>query len=406
MEQWKKNLYILWGAVFLLMAAMTSIMPFLPLHIEQNMGIESDKDISLWAGFIFGANFFSAFLFSPIWGRIADRYGRKIMILRSGFGMAIVVSLMGLANNVYQLFFLRLLNGVIAGFNPSAIALVATGTPKDKVGYALGTLQSGAVAGTIIGPTLGGFVADYIGFKRIFVYTGILILIAAFIVLFFVKEDFDKKEAKEHKSSFKNDFQTIIKTQPLLALFSVSFLITFAAQNVLPILPLFIKELGPPGGRISFFAGIVAGVMGFANMLASPKLGKLGDKYGSEKVLFYSLLGAAIFFLPQGFAGNVWQLMFWRFLLGITLGGLLPSVNSLVRLFAPKGLESTTYGYSNSAIFLGGMLGPITGGILAGFIGFQGVFLFTAIILFIDSIWVKRMINKKIQNVKGESTII
>ena len=239
MEQWRRNLYILWGAVFLLMAAMTSVIPFLPLHIEQNMGIQSEDMIATWAGLIFGANFFTAFLFSPFWGNMADKYGRKLMILRSGFGMAIVITLMGLATNVYQLLLLRLLNGVIAGFNPAAIALVATNTPKERVGFALGTLQSGAVAGSIIGPLLGGLLAEYIGFRQIFLYTGILILISTFIVLFFVKEEF-MPSAKAQEKSFVKDFNTIIGTQPLLALFGVSFLVQFAALNVMPILPLYI----------------------------------------------------------------------------------------------------------------------------------------------------------------------
>lgn len=404
MEQWKKNLYILWSASFLLMAAMTSVIPFLPLHIEQNMGIISEEKVAIWAGLIFAANFFTAFLFSPFWGKVADKYGRKLMILRSAFGMAIVISLMGLATNVYQLLFLRLLNGMIAGFNPAAIALVATNTPKEKTGYALGLLQSGMVGGSIIGPLLGGLFADYIGFRQIFIYTGILVAIAGIIVLIFLKDDF-KPDKTAIKTSYLADIRIIAKTQPLIALFGVSFLIQFATLNVMPILPLFVQDLSPPGGRISFFAGLIAATTGFSNMLVSPKLGKIGDKYGAEKVLFFSIIGAAIFFIPQGFSTNVWQLMIWRFLLGITLGGLLPSVNSLIRKFAPIGMESRTYGYSNSAIFLGNMLGPITGGFFAGIIGFKGVFLFTALLLFVNGFWVKSIVYKKIQGVKLQEKI-
>jgi len=397
MEQWRKNLYILWGAVFLLMAAMTSIMPFLPLHIEQNMGIESQDKVAMWAGLIFAANFLTAFIFSPIWGKLADKYGRKVMLLRSGFGMAIVISLMGLAQNVYQLLALRLLNGMISGFNPAAIALVATSAPKEKVGYALGTLRSGAVAGAIIGPLLGGFFADIVGYRHIFVYTGVIIFVSAMIVLTFVKEEFTKPKKDEIVSSgFWEDFKIIANTKPLLALFSVSFLIQFAVLNVVPVLPLFISSLNPPGGKISFFAGLVVSMSGFAEMIAAPKLGKLGDKYGSEKVLFYSLLGASLFFIPQGLSANVWQLMIWRFMLGLTIGGLLPSIDSLTSRFAPKGMESRAYGYSNSALFLGNMLGPIVGGQLAGRIGLNGIFFFTASLLFLNGIWVKNSVHKQI----------
>ncbi len=404
MELWRRNLYILTGSVFLIFGAMTSVMPFLPLHIEQNMGLKSQDEITMWAGFIFAANFLSAFIFSPIWGKLADKYGRKMMVIRSGFGMAIVTSLMGLATNVYQLFFLRLLNGVVAGFNPAAIALVASNTPKEKIGYALGILQSGAVAGSIIGPLLGGFFADYVGFRKIFLYTGIFILIAGFVVLFLVKEDF-KPDTSSEKRSMAGDFSVIAQTKPLMALFSVAFLIQFAALNITPVLPLFIQDLNPPLGMVSFFSGLVAATTGFANMLASPKLGKLGDKIGHEKILFYSIMGAALFFLPQGLSPNVWVLMGWRFMLGLTLGGLLPSVNSLIRLFAPEGMVSRTYGYSNSAIFLGNMMGPISGGFLAGIVGLHGVFIFTSLLLLVNGLWVRASVNKQIAALRSQGVI-
>ncbi len=393
MEQWKKNLYILWGAGFILMAAMSSIMPFLPLHIEKNMGIESQNDIIMWSGLIFGINFLTAFLVAPLWGKLADKHGRKIMILRSGFGMALVTILMGFATNVFQLFFLRLINGLVVGFNPASIALVATNTPKEKTGYALGLLTSGAVAGTIIGPLYGGILAEYITYNQIFIFTGFLIFIAALIVLFFVKESFVLDKNIISKSMIE-DFKTIVRTKPLASVFLVVFIIQFAIMSINPILSLFVIELEPPGGKISFFAGLIAAAAGFTNVFSAPSLEKLGDKFGPEKVLFYSMLGAAILFVPQGFSTNVWQLMFWRFLLGFALGGLLPSINSIIKKFAPKGMESITYSYSSSASFLGNLLGPIIGGILAGFIGFNGIFFIIAGLLALSGIIVRIFIYR------------
>ena len=401
MEQWRRNLYILWGAVFLLMAAMTSIIPFLPLYIKQDMGIVSKGEVALWSGLIFGVNFLMAFLISPFWGKLADRYGRKLMVLRAGFGMAVIITSMGLATNVYQLFLLRLLNGLFSGFNPASIALVAANTPKEKAGYALGVLQSGTVAGSIIGPLLGGILAGYIGFRNIFFYTGLMILVAVLIVLFFVKEDF-KPDLSMGKSSLTANFKVIAKTEPLLSLFFISFMIQFAALNVMPVLPLYIEELGVSGGSVAFFAGLIAASTGFANMLSSPKLGKLGDQYGSDKVLYFSLLAAAFLFIPQAFSTNIWQFVLWRFLLGIALGGLMPSINALVRQYAPKGMVSRTFGFSSSAVFLGNMLGPIAGGTLAGFIGLKGIFLFTSVLLFFNFFWMRSRVNHKLQTDRGK----
>lgn len=399
MLRWKKNLFVLWGAGFVLMAAMSSIMPFLPLHIAQNFGIASESEVSMWSGLIFGVNFLSAFLISPFWGKLADRYGRKVMLLRSGFGMAIVTLLMGFATNVYQLLFLRLINGLVAGFIPASVALIATDVPKEKTGYALGILNSGTVAGTIIGPLFGGVAAEFVGYNQIFIYTGILVFIGALLVLFLVNEEFTPVP-KEESTSFIKDFKEIIQIKPLLAIFSVAFLIQYAIMNINPVLSLYVQEIIPPLGKVSFFAGIIVALTGFSNMIFSPKLGKLGDKYGSEKVLFFSLLTASILFVPQAFSDSVWQLMIWRFFLGITLGGLLPSVNSLISIFAPEGKESLTYSFCSSATFLGNFLGPITGGVLAGLVGFSGLFLFTGGLLLISTYFVSKSINKRIESIK------
>ncbi len=384
MELWRKNLYILWSAGFVFMAGMTSIMPFLPLHINKNMGLSSPAEVSLWAGLIFGINFLSAFFVSPLWGKLGDRYGRKIMILRSGFGMAIITILMGFATNVYQLLLLRFLNGLVAGFNPASVALVAANTPKAKTGYALGLLNSGAVAGSIIGPLYGGILAEYVTYNQIFIITGILILIAALIVLFFVKEEFTPDMSVVNKSIVA-DFRLVMGTQPLIMVFFIVFIVQFAIMNINPILSLFVLELEPPGGRVAFFAGLIAAAAGITNVFAAPKLGKVSDTRGPEIVLLLSVIAAAILFVPQGFSTDVWQLMFWRFMLGFALGGILPSTNSIIKKYAPEGLESTTYSYSSSASFLGNLLGPIVGGLLLGIMDFKGVFLLTASILFLSS---------------------
>jgi len=164
MEMWKRNLIILYVGQFLVMAAMSTVTPFLPLYLQQ-LGITDPEEVRFWSAVIFGANLFTAFIFSPIWGKLADRYGRKVMLVRSGISMAIIITLMGFATNHFQLLLLRLLNGMMAGFIPAAIALTATNTPKERSGYALGILHSGSVGGTICGPLLGGFMADSFGFS-------------------------------------------------------------------------------------------------------------------------------------------------------------------------------------------------------------------------------------------------
>jgi DHA1 family multidrug resistance protein-like MFS transporter len=395
MERWKKNLVILCVGQFLVMAAMSSIIPFLPLYLQE-LGITDPEEVRIWAGIIFGANFLTAFIFSPIWGKLADRHGRKIMLVRSGIGMAIVITLMGFATNHIHLLILRLINGTISGFIPAAIALTATNTPKERVGYALGILQSGAVAGAICGPLIGGLMASVVGFSAIFSYTGIFIFIATIIVIFLVHETFEKKEHEE-KTSFLDDFKKIVARKPILSLFTVALMTQLAMLGTLPLIPLYVQELAHSAEYLAFFAGLTAAVMGLANMLASPQLGKLGDKVGSHYVLIFSIIGAALFTFPQAFVQELWQLIILRFLLGLCLGGMLPSINSLIRHYAPEGMESRTYGYSNSAMFIGNMLGPIIAGFLASQLGIRSIFIWATFLLLANAVWIKWIIFSTIK---------
>ncbi len=152
MEQWKVNLIVLWFGQFLVMAGMTMIVPFLSLYLQNDLGLQDEHQIGTWAGLIFAGNFVTSFLFQPLWGKLSDRYGRKVMLLRSGFGMAIVMTMMGFATAPWHLLVLRMVNGTISGFNPASISLVSSTAPKEKMGFVMGTLQSGAIAGTILGP--------------------------------------------------------------------------------------------------------------------------------------------------------------------------------------------------------------------------------------------------------------
>lgn len=381
---WKRNLYILMGSQFLVMSAMTMIIPFLPLYLQE-LGVTDPDAVSVWSGLIFAANFVTAFIFAPIWGRLADKYGRKSMILRSGFGMAIVLTLTGFATGPWTLLLLRLMNGMISGFIPAAIGLMSMSTPKKQMGYSLGMLQAGAVAGSISGPLFGGVMADIMGFRMIFYITGASILVAAFVVLFFVKEQFEPVQQKE-KTSTIDDFRTITAIKPIMALYMVFFIVQAALIGINPLLSIFVQELRP-GGNVAFFAGLAMSVMGFANMGASPILGRFSDRKGHQYVLLFSLLFVALVSFPQAFVTSYWQLLVLRFLLGLGLGGLLPMINSLLRNHAPEGMESRTYGFSNSFMYLGSMIGPALGGLISGVFGIRSLFLFSGVLLMLN-VWI------------------
>ncbi|WP_339316041.1 MFS transporter [Paenibacillus sp. FSL R10-2734] len=394
-ETWKVNLLVLWFGQFLVNAGMTMITPFLTLYLAKDLGVQGEHEIGIWAGLIFAANFLTSFIFQPLWGKLADKYGRKIMLLRSSFGMAIVMVLMGFAQSPMQLLLLRLLNGTISGFNPASIALVSSTTPKERMGFSMGLMQSGSVAGTILGPLIGGLLADLIGFRPIFYVVGALLFIASLLALFLVKEKFDRAEAaQEPQISVLEGLKELIKIPQLPALFGVTFLLQFAMISPMALLPLYVAKLNGPAANIAFLAGMVSAVTGISNMLASPLLGKLSDKVGAHRILTYALIGASLFLIPQAFVTSVWQLIIVRFLMGVFMGGLLPSVNALIRSYTPDGKESRAFGFNSSTLALGNMLGAILGGFLSGYIGIEGLFIISGSLLLVNTIWVRLKLYK------------
>ncbi|WP_379153817.1 MFS transporter [Paenibacillus sp. sgz5001063] len=393
-ETWKINLIVLWFGQFLVNAGMTMITPFLSLYLAKDLGVQGHA-LGVWAGLIFAANFMTSFLFQPLWGKLADKYGRKIMLLRSSFGMALVIVLMGFAQTPMQLLLLRLLNGTISGFNPASIALVSGNTPKARMGFAMGLMQSGSVAGTILGPLIGGALADWIGYRPIFYIVGALLFAASLLALFLVKEKFDRAEAAQAPQiSVLAGFKELAKVPQLPALFGVTFLLQFAMIAPMTLLPLYVEKLHGSAVDIAFWAGVVSAVTGVSNMLTSPLLGKLSDKIGAHRILTYALIGAALFIIPQAFVTTVWQLIIVRFLMGVFMGGLLPSVNALIRSYTPDGKESRAFGFNSSMLALGNMLGAVIGGFLSGYIGIEGLFLISGGFLLVNTVWVRLKLYK------------
>lgn len=392
---WKLNLFVLSAGNFFVMAGMTMITPFLPLYLK-TMGMQSDHEVAIWGGLIFASNFLTSFLFQPIWGSLADRYGRKMMVLRSGFGMSIVMVLMGFSTTAWHLLLLRLINGTISGFVPASVALISANTPKKKIGLAMGTLQSGGVAGTILGPLFGGVLADSIGYSPIFYVTGGLLFAASVLVLLLVKEQFNAEKAqREPKVPLRTIFRQLIGQRQLASLFAVSFIIQFAVLASLPVMPLFVEQLHGQEANLALFAGLVSSVNGFSNMISSPILGRLSDRIGAQRILAVCMVGSALSFIPQAIVGSVWQLLVSRFIFGLFLGGLLPSVYTLIRKYTPDGMESRAYSFNSSSFSLGNLLGPVTGGILSGYIGVRGIFIMSAVLMFVNAALVFFSLNVK-----------
>lgn len=244
--------------------------------------------------------------------------------------------------------------------------------------------------GTILGPLLGGFLADWVGFRPIFYITGALIFIASLIAMFLVKENFSKAEAaRTPQISVLAGLKELSHTPQLPALFTVTFLLQFAMISTVSLLPLYVQKLYGSAEGIALIAGFVTAITGVSNMIAAPLLGRLSDKIGAHKILTIALLGTAVMLIPQAFVNEVWQLVIIRFFMGVFMGGLLPSVNALIRTYTPEGMESRSFGFNTSSLALGNMLGAVIGGVLSGFIGIEGLFIMSGVLLIVNIFWVR-----------------
>jgi len=393
MEMWKKNLWVCWFGVFATSAGLSQLIPILPLFIEQ-LGVHNVAEIEEWSGIAYGVTFICMAIFSPIWGKAADRYGRKPMLLRASMGMALVLTCMGFVQNVYQLVGLRLLQGTISGYYSAAITLVATQTPKERSGWALGTLSSGAVAGMLLGPLIGGAVSEVLGIRSVFFVIGALLLVAFLAALLYISEDFTPSETPS--PNLWEIWSTLPFPEVTIAMFVTTLILQLALMSIQPILTVYIAELSTDTAHIAFISGMVFPASGLASIIAAPRLGALADRIGPQKVMVVALLAAGLLFIPQALVRNPWELMVLRFLLGIATASLLPSINTMLRHITPDEITGRVYGYNQSAQFIGSFGGAVMGGQIAASVGIHYVFFVTSILLLANAAWVYFRVYRKV----------
>lgn len=377
----------MWFANFFISGSMTMVIPFISLYVA-SLGNFTDSYVQTWSGLIFAVTFITAFIFSPIWGRIGDKVGRKKILIISAAGIGISVFLMGFATSVWQLFMLRFIMGVFTGFIPMSQAFIAVQTPKEVAGKVLGTLQTGSITGALMGPMLGGMLADMFGFASTFKWVSVTIFLSAFLVYFGIKEIQMKisSDAKDYKSyTSKEVIKHIISKPVLLVVMLLSALVQIAHFSIQPILSLFVEEIHGPV-NIAFFAGMAFSAAGLGNLLTSRRWGKVGDKVGHIKILIILLFAAGIVYLPGAFVTNISQLIVLRFLLGIAIGGIVPLRIAYIRQEAPLSMQGEVLGYNTSLRFLGNVIGPALGGLIAALYGFSSVFFVTSGLLILSGI--------------------
>jgi DHA1 family multidrug resistance protein-like MFS transporter len=387
-SHWQWTLWAMVGIQFIMTMSFSFLSPIMPLFLPE-LGVSSDVGIDLWSGILNGSTSFVAAFASPLWGRLADSYGRKPMLIRSSCAIAVFTALMGLSLNVWQFFAARALMGVFAGFSSAAMALVASQAPERRLGYALGWLSTGQLVGSLVGPVIGGALADVTGSYRIpFYCTSAITFATAFLVWRGVRERFTRPDGARRRRAGLRGLVLMIGASGVLPLFFVLLMAQFSTRAVQPVVTLYVQDLLGPRPDLATLGGLAFSVTGLAGMVAVPLLSKHSDEIGYRRVLLICLIGATLTSLPQAFATHYWIFALERFGVGLFIGGILPTANALIGRMVSRSERGTIYGMTASATFLGNSLGPITGGAIAASFGLRWVFLITSALLLANLVWV------------------
>jgi DHA1 family multidrug resistance protein-like MFS transporter len=377
---WQRNLAAIWIGQLIAIAGFSVTLPFLPYYVQE-LGITGVDQVAFWAGLITSAQATTMALVAPIWGSLADRYGRKIMVVRAMFGGAVVIGAMGFTRNVYQLLILRAIQGTLTGTVPASTTLVASSAPSERRGFALGVLQMAFYLGASVGPLLGGFVADTLGYRAAFFVTGGLLFLAGVLVSTLVREQFTPPEETRDASGMRQKprllegILLVLRTRALLTVFSIRVLMRTAFRIVGPIMPLFIQQIAAPGVKVASLTGTITGLASAASAGSAIVFGRLADRVGPRRILLACGTAACVSYGLQGFAQTPTQFLILRVLNGVAMGGIVSSVSTLLAALAPKDRFGAVYGVDTSITAAANAVAPMVGAALTATWGLSAAFL-------------------------------
>jgi MFS transporter, DHA1 family, multidrug resistance protein len=377
---WRRTLLVTAVAQMCAMIGFSSVFPFLPLYVHE-LGSSLGIDEGMLAGLVYSGQAFTMMLASPVWGSLADRYGRKVMVERSMFGGALLLVTMAFVRSAEQLVLLRMLQGMITGTVGAANALVAGVVPRERMGYAMGLLQVASGAGLAVGPLIGGVTADAFGFHAAFYVTGAMLFIGGAVVLLGVQEHFTPPRAPGKTGfGFLSDCRTIFTSPNVSATYAMRFINQLSRMIIIPVLPLLIVSISANASKANTLTGVVVGAASAAATLAGLILGRIGDRIGHRKILVSCSIGAGLLFLPQAMVSSPWQLVVLHTMAGAAAGGIVPAISALLASYTRPGQEGAVYGLDNSVGSGARAVAPMLGVVIAALTGIRFVFAATGII--------------------------
>ena len=382
---WKINLAVLWGSVFLCCASYTSCVPFLPVYMLKELHVPQ-ADIGLWSSVAFSITFVGSSFMAPIWGALADYIGQKKMALRAGFGLALTYFLSAIAQDCYQMVAVRALCGFLSGFVPACMSLASQSLPEDKMGWGMGMMQTAMASGTILGPLMGGYLSSWFGMRTTFNISSIALLLAAAAIFIVAKDLTYSSKIDFRKLHLLQDIKESLQNKKLLFVMCMFLVIQSCNMLTQPLITIYVGELmGVVNDDSIKMAGVIFSMAGISGIVAAPFWGKKGQKYGYIKI--FSLVAAIAGFINlfQMFIANVWQFAAIQFVYGLFLAGCVPNINASLTEIVDKKSRGKAFGLTNSANQFGGVMGPMLGSVLAMFLPNRFVLVMVGVFLLLTA---------------------
>src|SRR5436309_871768 len=376
LPQWRKNQIAVTISSAFLNFGYTLVMSFLPIYVRE-LGVQTTGGIALWSGLILGSSPMMASLIGPLWGRLGDRKGMRLLATRATAANSVFWALMALAQNVWQLFVLRIVLGLLGGFNNTAVALVTQLAPKEKVPSIIGSLQSVQILSAAIGPFFGGILATSIGVRNTFIVTGIMNFVSLLSILFLYRDADIEKPPQE--SSTEPSASGFWKRPEYFTALMILFFVNMADRTFGPIIPLFLEELGTPRAGLEMVAGALISVAAFGEAFSAWLSGKLASRVSLRRLITGRLVLSILVLLPMVFVHSTEQFSILRVLLALLAGGTLTLALSAAHHVIPGEHRGTGFALLSGTSTFGGAAGPIISGAIAGF-NIRSIFIVNSVI--------------------------
>jgi DHA1 family multidrug resistance protein-like MFS transporter len=355
-------------------------LPFIPLFLQRDLGVHGLGQTALWAGLIGFGPAIPATIMGPFWGKVADRFGYRFMLLRAVICAAILLSAMALAPSPGILLVLRMIQGGLTGTVFASQALVAASVPRKEMGKAMGLLQMSISLGATVGPIGGGVLADTLGFRAAFIGAGILLAASAVVVFFFVEEPARQVSASE-VAERRPSVLSVLAIPTFAAALLLTLTVQLAATAMFPIIPLFVQDLLHSTGSVAGATGWLFALSGIASAAGSYTAGRLQRRLGLMRMLLACIVLSALLLVPQAYVGSFAAFMVTRALAQFAFGCLFGLVGTWAALSSPPDAKGTAFGLMGAASSLGFGVGPLLGGALAALVGIRPIFIISAITL-------------------------